>query len=184
MDQHRRTYTRVLSDPISPTAEFGYNVRIGHNVIIGDNCKIGDNCLIDHGTIIRPDVTIADNTEIRPFCFIGDEAVIGSRVKVFQYSDICSLAIVGDGVYIGVGVILTNTRRISHGRGYPPLLEGPIIEDFARVASGSLILPGIVIGRNALVGAGAVVTRNVPEGKKVMGIPARYTEDVSLEELL
>ncbi len=182
MDVKRRSYTRVITDPISPTAEFGYNVKLGLNVIIGDNCKIGDNCLIDHGTIIRPNVTIADNTEIRPFCFIGDGVEIGSGVKVFQHSDICGMSIVGDRVYIGMCVVFTNTRKISHGRDYPPIIEGPIVKDFARIASCVLLLPGIVIGRNALVGAGAVVTRNVRENELVMGIPARRVGDVPIEE--
>lgn len=184
MDEHRRTYTRVLTDLISPTAEFGHNVRLGHNVIIGNDCKIGDNCLIDHGVIIRPNVTIADNTEIRPFCFIGDDAVIGSRVKVFQYSDVCSMSTVCDGVYIGVGVIFTNTQKISHGRDFPPIIKGPIVKDFARIASGAVLLPGVTIGRNALVGACAVVTRDVQENEKVMGIPARRAGNVPVEERL
>ena len=184
MDKDRRTYTRVLTDPISPTAEFGHNVKLGLNVIIGDNCKIGDNCLIDHGTVIRPNVTIADNTEIRPFCFIGDGAIIGSGVKVFQYSDVCSMAVVGDRVYIGVNVIFTNTQRISHGRDFPPLIDGPVVKDFVRIGSCATLLPGVVIGKNALIGAGAVVTRDVRENEKVMGIPTRRVGEVPIEERL
>ncbi len=182
MDEHRRTYTRILPDLISPTAEFGHNVHLGHNVIIGDNCKIGDNCLIDHYVIIRPNVTIADDTEIRPFCFIGDGAIIGSGVKVFQHSDICSMTVIGDRVYIGSGVIFTNTQRISHGRDFPPLIKGPIVKDFVRIASGVVLLPGVVIGRNALVGACTVVTRDVRENEKVIGIPARRVGEVPIEE--
>lgn len=182
MDPGRRNYTRVITDPISPTAEFGHNVKLGLNVIIGDGCKIGDNVLIDHNTILRPNVIIADNTEIRPFCFIAEGADIGSGVKIFHYTNICKDAIIGDRVYIGVGVKLTNTMRISHGRGYIPKIEPPIIEDFVRIGTGAIVMPGIRIGKNALVGAGAVVTRHVQEGEVVKGIPAHRTGEVPIEE--
>lgn len=168
--------------PISPTATFGQNIQIGFHVIIGDHVKIGDNVLIDHSTIIRPNVIIGDNTEIRPFCFIAEGAKIGNRVKIFQYSNISKGAIIHDRVYIGAKVLFTNTRRISHERDFDPSLAAPVIEQGVRIGSGAILLPNIKIAKNALIGAGAVVVRDVCENDIIMGIPGKRVGEVPIEE--
>lgn len=168
--------------PISPTAAFGQNVQIGFNVIIGDHVMIGDNVLIDHNTIIRPNVVIGDYTEIRPNCFIAEGAQIGSRVKIFQYSNISKGAIISDRVYIGARVTFTNTRIISHERDFDPILEPPIIGYGVRIASGAMLLPGITVGKNALIGACALVNDDVGENDKMLGMPAKRVGEVPIEE--
>lgn len=168
--------------PISPTATFGRNVQLGFNVIIGDHVKIGDNVLIDHFCVIRPNVVIGDNTEIRPYCFIAEAAEIGNRVKIFQYSNISKGAKIGDKVYIGAKVLFTNTRRISHERDFEPRLAAPTIECGVRIGSGAILLPNITVKRNALIGAGAVVIRDVGENDIIMGIPGKRTGEVPIEE--
>ena len=168
--------------PISPTASFGRNVQIGLHVIIGDHVKIGDNVLIDHSTIVRPNVVIGDNTEIRPFCFIAEAAKIGSRVKIFQYSNISKGAIIHDKVYIGAKVLFTNTRKISHERDFDPTLAAPVVEAGVRIGSGAILLPDIHIAKNALIGAGAVIVRDVGENDIMMGIPGKRVGEVPIEE--
>jgi acetyltransferase-like isoleucine patch superfamily enzyme len=168
--------------PISPTATFGQNVRIGRNVIIEDHVWIGDNVLIDHNTIIRPGVFIGDNSEIRPNCFIAEAARIGSRVKIFQFSNISKGAVIADRVYIGARVTFTNTRKISHERDFDPVLAAPIVEYGVRIGSVVTILPGITIGKNALIGACALVTRDVGENDIMMGVPAKRVGEVPIEE--
>ncbi len=168
--------------PISPTAHFGLNLRIGFNVIIGDHVQIGDNVLIDHNTIIRPNVVIGDNSEIRPFCFIAEGAEIGNRVKIFQYSNISKGAIIHDRVYIGAKVLFTNTRRISHERDFDPQLAAPVIEQGVRIGSGAILLPNIKVCKNALIGAGAVITRDVQENDIMMGVPGKRVGEVPIEE--
>jgi len=139
---------------------------------------VGENVLIESYTFIRPNVTIGDNTEIRQFCFIAEGAKIGSNVKIFQFSNICKNAIIEDCVYIGPGVTLTNTQKIAHLRSYKPIIDAPVIKYGARIGSRAVILPGVTIGRNALIGAGAVVTKDVPDNEIYYGNPARYKGDV------
>jgi len=81
-------------------------------------------------------------------------------------------------------VVMTNTRKISHGRSYEPEIEGPVIKYGARIGSGAIILPGITIGREALVGAGCVVTKDVPDYTVFMGIPGECKGEVPEDERL
>lgn len=159
-------------------------VVVERGVVIEQGVVIEAPAFIGYNTIIRPRVRMDAFSEIRANCYIAEEATIGSHVKIFQFSNISKGAVIEDHVYIGARVLFTNTYKISHGRSYEPRIEGPRVCYGARIASGAIILPGIRIGKNALVGAGSVVTRDVQDETVVMGVPARATRIITDEERL
>ena len=166
------------------SVKIGKNCEIEHGAVLEDDVVIGDNCFIGYYAIIRPGVVIGNNTEIRSHCFIAEGVKIGSNVKIFQFSNIGSTSIIEDCVYIGVRVLLTNTRRIAHLRKYKPEIAGPYICYGARIASGAILLPGIKIGREALVGTGAIVAKDVPSREIHFGVPAVKRGNVPDSELI
>lgn len=169
---------------VSEGSIIGNGTDIQYGAIIEGNAIIGDNCFIGYHSVIRPNVLIGTNTDIRCLCYIAEGVQIGSNVKIFQFSNIGSGTIVEDRVYMGPRVLITNTKRISHGRPYTACIDPPVIGYGARIGGGATILPGIVVGRNAVVGAGSVVTRDVDDGAIVVGNPAVWIKNVEPEEIL
>lgn len=157
---------------------------IQEGAIIEEGVSIGHGCFIGHYSIIRKDVTVGDNSEIRQLCFIAQGVTIGSGVKIFQLSNISKGSIIEDRAYIGANVLFTNTNKISHGRHYDPAIEGIYIEYGARIASGVSILPGVRIGREALIGLGSVVTKDCDPFWIYFGNPAEKVKPVPEEERL
>ena len=168
---------------IAPTAKIGKNCVIQHGAIIEDRAVIGDNCFIGYYSVIRPKVIIGNNTEIRCHCFIAESAKIGSKVRVFQFSNIGKLSVIEDCVYIGARVLMTNDRKLTYLRSEDHF-EAPHVEYGARIASGVILLPGVRIGKNAVVGGGSVVTKNVPDEQCWYGVPAVFKKMVPREEQL
>lgn len=148
-------------------------------------------------SLIAPDVTIGRDVRFVGFvnlygCSIGDEtfvgpfvevqrgATIGSRCKIQSHTFVCDGVHIGDGVFVGHGVMFLNDRlpravtetgELAGASDWT--LEETFVRDGAAIGSGAVILPGITIGERALIGAGAVVTKDVAPGATVAGVPAR-----------
>jgi UDP-2-acetamido-3-amino-2,3-dideoxy-glucuronate N-acetyltransferase len=135
---------------VSKTTRIGKNVKIWHFAYIGDNTTIGDNVMIGSLSHIDYNVKIGNNTRIEGAVYIPPLTVIGNQV------------------FIGPGATFTNDP-------YPmsPKMIGVTVEDGAIIASRAVIKPGVTIGKNAVVGMGAVVTKDVPAETVVIGNPAR-----------
>ena len=147
---------------VSPQAQIGEGTLIWHQAQVREGVSIGAQCIIGKGVYIDADV------------------VIGARVKIQNYACLYHGAHLEDGVFVGPHVCLTNDK---HPRAITPdgELKGATdwevgevwVREGASLGAMSVILPGVTIGRFALVGAGAVVTANVPDYGLVMGNPAR-----------
>jgi acetyltransferase-like isoleucine patch superfamily enzyme len=143
------------------------------NVSVGENVKIFSfvnayNCFID------------DNSKIGTFVEIQKGATIGKSCKISSHSFICEGVHISDQVFIGHGVMFTNDLfpRATNPDGSPQVdTDWQLVETFvkkgASIGSNATILCGITIGENALVGAGAVVVKDVPNNAIVAGNPAR-----------
>lgn len=121
---------------------------------------------------------IGAGTRVGPFVEIQRGAEIGERCKISSHSFICEGVRIEDEVFVGHGVVFTNDRRPRATGADGELLaefelETTVVRRHASIGSGAVILPGVEIGEGALVGAGAVVTRDVAAGATVVGNPAR-----------
>jgi UDP-2-acetamido-3-amino-2,3-dideoxy-glucuronate N-acetyltransferase len=157
----------------------------GQFCVIFPDVRIGDGTRIGNFAMIRSDTVIGDGCTIGSYVDIEGEVVIGSHVSLQSGVYVTRGVIIEDDVFCGPRVITMNDKRIVHRR--PNLTwerAAPRILRAARVGGGSVLLPGVTIGENALVGAGSVVTRDVPDRAIVMGNPARVVSIVPDEQLI
>ncbi len=140
---------------IEEGAEIGSGTKVWHNSQIKKGAKIGKNCTIGHN------------------CFIGGEAVIGNNVKIQSNTDVWDKVSLEDYVFVGPSVVFTNDKNPRSK--YPKLKEEwitTLIKEGSTLGANSTIVCGITIGRSAMIGAGAVVTRDVPDYAIIIGVPA------------
>jgi len=164
------------------STQIGENPNIEEGAKIEPPVKIGDDVFIGYYTIIRPHTTLCNRVEVRCHCYVAENVFIGSLTKVFQFSNISKGSIIESCVYIGPNVTFTNTNRISCFRDFSPKLEGAHVKKGARIAASVTLVPGVVIGRNALIGAGSVVTKDVPDNCIYYGNPAVFRGYVPEDE--
>jgi acetyltransferase-like isoleucine patch superfamily enzyme len=157
---------------IGDSAQIRSGSVIYASVEIGDRFETGHNVVIREGNRIGHDCAIWNNSTIDYDC------VIGSRVKIHCNNYISQFTTIEDDVFLAPGVLLANDPH--------PLctkcMQGPTIRAGAKIGIGATILPHVIIGENALVGAGSVVTRDVPARVVVAGSPARVISDVDALE--
>ena len=181
---YKNFYEDVLETPIGSFTRFGKGVKLGFNVVIDGVVTIGDNVFIGHNTVIRSGVEIGNNTVIGHLVMIESDTKIGDFVTIQSQCHITKLATIHSRVFMGPKAMCINTHNISHGRKFEVKLEGPTIQYGARIGSGAIVMPGIIIGNEAVLGAGAVATKDIPAFQIWMGIPAKYGKNVPEEEML
>jgi len=141
------------------------------DVVLGRNVTF-------YGFVNLYECAIGDDTRIGAFVEIQKRVRIGKRCKISSHTFICEGVNIGDDVFIGHGVMFTNDRYPRASLAGKPItdewqLEETFVEEGASIGSNATILCGLRIGRGAMVGAGAVVTRDVPAHATVVGNPAR-----------
>ena len=134
--------------------------------------NIGANTKIWQFTIVLPKATIGDNCNINSHCFIENEVAIGDNVTVKCGVYIWDGVRIEDNVFVGPNVTFTNDK-FPRSNVHPERLLNTVLRRGASIGAGAVLLPGIEIGENAMIGAGAVVTRDVPPNSVVVGPPAR-----------
>jgi acetyltransferase-like isoleucine patch superfamily enzyme len=148
--------------PIAPDVVLGADVKIFHPTLVNlYGCRIGDD------------------TKVGTFVEIQKNAVVGRRCKISSHTFICEGVTIEDDVFVGHGVMFINDRRpraTADGRLQTEddwTVVPTLIRRGASLGSGAVILCGVTIGENAMIGAGAVVTKDVAPGQTVAGVPAR-----------
>ncbi len=146
--------------------------------------------LAENVQIFQPDLvniygcSIGSDTKIGPFVEIQNDVVIGSLCKIQSHTFICEGVTLEKGVFVGHGVMFINDRYPAASSGDELLtpedwkLERTLVKENATIGSGAVLLCGITIGKHAMVGAGAVVTKDVPDYAVVKGVPAKFSRDI------
>jgi len=189
---------------IGQNSIIGENVSIGDDVTIfphayiGENTKIGDGSIIQFGAFIEHDCSIGSHTRIgtnavlRKETNIGDNSIfgslsasegknwIGNNVLIHSQCHVTTGIIIEDWVFIAPEFVGANDPQILHGRRniqkFTPI--GPHIKFGSRIAVNVTLLPGVVIGRECLIGASSLVTKDVPDFSIAYGVPAKVGKTV------
>ncbi len=154
--------------------------------MITNDVELGENVAIYHPDLVNLyGCRIGMNTKIGTFVEIQKGASIGARCKISSHTFICEGVQIDDGVFVGHGVMFTNDvypKAVDASGNLQTEADWQMIptrvKDFASIGSNATILCGITIGKSALVGAGAVVTKDVPDYAIVAGVPARVIGDI------
>lgn len=154
------------------SAKFLGPCRLGVGVVIEEDVVIGPNCFIGHNAIIRPRSSMGEHSELRAYGWLANDVIVGHHTTIYQYANLSMGTKIGNYCYFGVGSITTNANDIVLHRGREFVPNPPVIEDYVRVATKVLFLPGVVVGCNALIGAGSLVTKNVGSHEIWYGSPA------------
>jgi len=165
-------------------------------LVLGPGTIVSTGAVVFAGTTVGERVIVGDQACVRERCSIGDDVVIGrgslvendtsvgALTKIQAHAYITAYSLLEDSVFIAPCVITTNDNYMGRTEKRHGLIKGPTIRRGARVGGGSVLLPGIEIGEEAFIGAGAVVLRDVPPRAVMVGSPARQIRDVPDEELL
>ncbi|MBC8982163.1 MULTISPECIES: acyltransferase [Pseudomonas] len=134
--------------------DVGEGTRIWQFCVVLEGAKIGKHCNLCAHTLVEGDVIIGDNVTLKSGVYLWD----GTRIE--------------DNVFIGPNATFTNDS-MPRSKVYPGKFEGITVKFGASIGANATILPGVTIGRSAMVGAGAVVTKDVPDFSVVVGNPAK-----------
>lgn len=154
--------------------------------MISRDVALGDGVVVHHPDLVNLyGCRVGEGTRVGTFVEIQRDVVVGANCKISSHSFICSGVTIEDGVFIGHGVMFTND---THPSSVNPdgSMQGPedwtclptLVRRCASIGSNATLLCGIVVGEHALVGAGAVVTHDVPDYAVVAGVPAKVIGDV------
>ena len=164
-----------LIDSVSDGAMIGRNCIIRSHVTIYEKVELGDDVETGHNVLIRENTRIGSGTRVGSGVIIDGDVVIGNNVSIQSMVYIPRGTVIEDNVFLGPNVVITNDK-------YPPSkrLDGVKIRRGAVIGANATLIAGIEIGENSVVAAGSVVTKDVPPGKVVAGVPAKPIYDVEV----
>ncbi|GHA78688.1 N-acetyltransferase [Cognatilysobacter bugurensis] len=177
-----------VGKPARGSAALAREVGGGGETRIGNGCVIGPHAVIYHDVALGADCLVGDAASIREGCRIGRKVVVGRHVtlnynvelgdgvKLMDHAWLCGNQKVGEGAFVSGLVGTANDNAMGRDGYIDEDIRGPEIGAHARIGLGALLLPRVRIGEGATVAAGAVVTKDVPDGAAVRGLPARPVE--------
>jgi UDP-2-acetamido-3-amino-2,3-dideoxy-glucuronate N-acetyltransferase len=164
-------------------AQLGDGVSIGAGAVVLAGAALGDGVIVGDQAHVRERASIGAGSVVGRGVSVENDVVVGERVRLQTNAYITAWSVVEDDVFVAPGVLLTNDPTAGRRRAGEEL-RGPTLRRACRVGAGAVLLPGVEVGEEAFVAAGAVVTADVPPRAVVMGVPARVVREVPEEELL
>jgi acetyltransferase-like isoleucine patch superfamily enzyme len=170
-------------EPLAP-AELGPGTIVSTGAIVFAGSRIGARVIVGDQACVRERVTVGDDVVIGRGSLVENDTTIGALTKIQADAYITAYSTLEDNVFIAPCVVTTNDNYMGRTEKRHALVKGPTIRRGARVGGGAILCPGVEIGEEAFVGAGAVVVRDVAPRSLVVGNPARALREVPDEELL
>ena len=167
-----------------PPLELGAGTVVSTGAVVFAGTTIGERVIVGDQACVRERCTIGDDVVIGRGSLVENDTSVGALTKIQAHAYITAYSLLEDNVFIAPCVITTNDNFMGRTEKRHELVKGPTIRRGARIGGGCVLLPGIEIGEEAFVGAGAVVIRDVPPRALVVGNPARQIREVPNEELL
>jgi acetyltransferase-like isoleucine patch superfamily enzyme len=167
-----------------PPLELGPGTVVSTGAVVFAGTTLGERVVVGDQACVRERCTIGDDVVIGRGSLVENDTSVGALTKIQAHAYITAYSLVEDSVFIAPCVITTNDNFMGRTEKRHELVKGPTIRRGARVGGGAVLLPGIEVGEEAFVGAGAVVLGDVPARAVVVGSPARQIREVPEEELL
>jgi len=167
-----------------PPLELGAGTVVSTAAVVFAGTTIGERVIVGDQACVRERCTIGDDVVLGRGSLVENDTSVGALTKIQANAYITAYSLLEDNVFIAPCVVTTNDNFMGRTEKRHELVKGPTIRRGARIGGGCVLLPGIEIGEEAFVGAGAVVTRDVAPRALVVGSPARVLRQVPDEELL
>ena len=161
----------------------GERVTVCSGAVVFAGAKIAEEAILGDQSYVRERSQIGAGSVIGRGSVVDNDVVVGERVKVQTSVYLTAFTVIEDDVFVGPGATTTNDNTMArHGEETP--LRGATLRRACRVGGGTVLTPGVEIGEEAFVAAGAVVTKDVPARAVVIGAPARVVREVGEQDLL
>lgn len=170
-------------EPLPPTV-IGDGTIVSTGAIVFAGSSIGARVILGDQSCVRERVAIGDDVVLGRGSYVENDTTIGAMTKIQADAYITAYSTLEEHVFIAPCVVTTNDNFMGRTERRLSQMRGPTIRRGARVGGGAILCPGVEIGEEAFVGAGAVVTKDVPSRTVVVGNPARVLREVPDEELL
>jgi len=170
-------------DPLPP-AEIGDGTIVSTGAILFAGTRLGARVILGDQACVRERCVIGDDVVVGRGSLVENDTTIGALTKIQADAYVTAYSTLEENVFIAPCVVTTNDDFMGRTERRHDRIKGPTIRRGARIGGGAILLPGVEIGEEAFVGAGAVVTKDVPPRKLVVGNPARVLRDVPDDELL
>src|SRR3954470_11795026 len=167
-----------------PPAEIGDGTIVSTGAVVFAGTRVGARVILGDQSCVRERVDVGDDVVLGRGSLVENDTTIGALTKIQAGAYITAHSTLEDNVFIAPCVVTTNDNFMGRTEARHALTKGPTIRRGARVGGGAVLCPGIEVGEEAFVGAGAVVTRDVAPRTLVVGNPARVLREVPAAELL
>ena len=167
-----------------PPAEIGDGTIVSTGAVVFAGTQVGARVILGDQSCVRERVVVGDDVVIGRGSLVENDTTIGALTKIQAMAYVTAYSTLEDNVFIAPCVVTTNDNFMGRTEKRHELIKGPTIRRGARVGGGAILCPGIEIGEEAFVGAGAVVTKDVAPRMLVVGSPARVLRPVAEDELL
>ena len=167
-----------------PPLELGAGTIVSAGAVVFAGTRIGANCIVGDQSCVRERCELGDDVVVGRGSLVENDTTIGARTKIQADAYVTAYSTLEEDVFIAPCVVTTNDDFMGRTEKRHQLVRGPTIRRGARIGGGAVLCPGIEVGEEAFVGAGAVVTKDVEPRALVVGNPARKLRDVPDEELL
>ena len=167
-----------------PPLEVGDGCRILAGAVVFAGSRLGAGVIVGDQACVRERVTVGDGSVVGRGVLLENDVAIGARCRIQANAYVTAYTTLEDDVFLAPCVVTTNDNFMGRTERRHELRRGPLIRRGARIGGGAVLLPGVEIGEEAFVGAGAVVLRDVPPRSVVVGNPARVLREVPPDELI